>query len=229
MKDSTRNQSCRGQAIRGSALIEKTSIQSTRPDAEAGSDGAALEFSAVVQSHRLLIFRFLATSLRDVDLAETLTQECFLKAYRNWSSFRHDASARTWLIRIAINLQKDHWRSRRMQFWRQVHTHSVDLSVACEWLPSNERSPEQLALARDQVVQVWAVVKQMSECCRTLFLLRYVEQMEFSEIARVTGLRQGTVKSILSRTVAKVRMRIGVNEAKIPGTDDADGACGSRG
>ena len=80
---------------------------------------AAEEFSSVVASHRPQIFRFLLASTRDVDLAETLTQDCFLKAHRNWSSFRGESSAMTWLMRIAINLQKDHWRNRRMQFWRQ--------------------------------------------------------------------------------------------------------------
>ncbi|MGA2278336.1 MAG: sigma factor, partial [Terracidiphilus sp.] len=81
---------------------------------------AAEEFSAVVTKHRPQIFRFLLSSTRDVDLAETLTQECFLKAHRNWRSFRGESSAMTWLMRIAINLQKDHWRNRRMQFWRKT-------------------------------------------------------------------------------------------------------------
>ncbi len=63
-----------------------------------------------------------------MDLAETLTQDCFLKAHRNWASFRGESSAMTWLMRIAINLQKDHWRNRRMQFWRQTQRHAVDLA-----------------------------------------------------------------------------------------------------
>jgi RNA polymerase sigma-70 factor (ECF subfamily) len=54
-------------------------------------DAAAQEFARVVQKHRPQIFRFLLASTRDVDLAETLTQECFLKAHRNWASFRGDA------------------------------------------------------------------------------------------------------------------------------------------
>jgi RNA polymerase sigma-70 factor (ECF subfamily) len=71
------------------------------------TEAADQEFSAVVEAHRLQIFRFLLASTRDIDLAETLTQECFLKAHRNWSSFRGDSSAMTWLMRIAINLEKD--------------------------------------------------------------------------------------------------------------------------
>ena len=155
------------------------------------------------------IFRFLLSSTRDVDLAETLTQDCFLKAHRNWSSFRGESSAMTWLMRIAINLQKDHWRNRRMQFWRQTQLHSVDLNEASDWLPSGERSAEEQLLARERVGQVGAAVKGLSERQRTVFLLRYVEEMELSEIARATGLNEGTVKAHLSRAVAKVRAELG--------------------
>jgi RNA polymerase sigma-70 factor (ECF subfamily) len=172
-------------------------------------ENAAQEFSAVVAKHRLQIFRFLLSSTRDVDLAETLTQDCFLKAHRNWSSFRGESSAITWLMRIAINLQKDHWRNRRMQFWRQTQTHSVDLNEASEWLPSGERSAEEQLLAKERVGQVGLAVERLSERQRTVFLLRYVEEMELSEIARATGLSEGTVKAHLSRAVGRVRAELG--------------------
>ena len=172
-------------------------------------ESAAQEFSTVVARHRTQIFRFLLSSTRDVDLAETLTQDCFLKAHRHWSSFRGDASALTWLMRIAINLQKDHWRNRRLQFWRQTRTNAVDSDEASEWLPSGESSPEQQLLAREKVGQVWQSVEGLSERQRTVFLLRYVEEMEIAEIARATGLSDGTVKAHLSRALGRVRAELG--------------------
>ena len=170
---------------------------------------SAEEFTCVVERHRPQIFRFLLASTRDVDLAETLTQECFLKAHRNWSRFRGDSSAMTWLMRIAINLQKDHWRNRRMQFWRHTQTNSVDLDEASEWLPSGESSAEKQLLAREQVKRVWESVKGLSERQRTVFLLRYVEERELSEIAQATGLSEGTVKAHLSRALGRVRAELG--------------------
>jgi RNA polymerase sigma-70 factor (ECF subfamily) len=172
-------------------------------------DIAAEDFTCVVERHRPQIFRFLLASTRDVDLAETLTQECFLKAHRNWSRFRGDSSAMTWLMRIAINLQKDHWRNRRMQFWRRTQTNSVDLDEASEWLPSGESSAETQLLAREQVKRVWESVKGLSERQRTVFLLRFVEERELSEIAQATGLSEGTVKAHLSRAVGRVRAELG--------------------
>ena len=180
------------------------------PMTMADADGrAAHDFSRVVASHRPQIFRFLLASTRDVDLAETLTQECFLKAHRNWSSFRGESTAMTWLMRIAINLQKDHWRNRRMQFWRQTRTNAVDLDEASEWLPSGESSQEQRLLAQERVSQVWHAVDGLSERQRTVFLLRFVEELELSEIAQTTGLSEGTVKAHLSRALARVRGELG--------------------
>jgi RNA polymerase sigma-70 factor, ECF subfamily len=170
---------------------------------------AAQDFANIVANHRLQIFRFLLASTRDVDLAETLTQECFLKAHRNWSHFRGDSSAMTWLMRIAINLQKDHWRNRRMQFWRQASTNKVDLDEASEWLPSGERTAEQKMLARERVAHVWRAVDGLSERQKTIFLLRFVEELELSEIAQSTGLSEGTVKAHLSRALARVRAELG--------------------
>jgi RNA polymerase sigma-70 factor (ECF subfamily) len=191
----------------GSA-IDAMSTAIVEPSAVQEMEAAAQEFSSIVQALRPKIFRFLLASTRDVDLAETLTQECFLKAHRNWSSFRGESSAMTWLMRIAINLEKDHWRNRRLQFWRHTRNNSVDLDEASEWLPSGERSAEQQMLAREQVARVWEAVKGLSARQRTVFLLRYVEEQELSEIAKATSLSEGTVKAHLSRALVKVRAEL---------------------
>ena len=192
-----------GTAVEAMARARAEEIAARKPET------AAVEFSAVATAHRAQIFRFLLASTRDADLAETLTQDCLLKAHRHWGSFRGESSAMTWLMRIAINLQKDHWRNRRMQFWRRTQTNAVDLDEASEWLPSGERSAEQQMLAREQGGRVWKAVEGLSERQRTVFLLRYVEEQELSEIARAIGLNEGTVKAHLSRALAKVRAELG--------------------
>jgi RNA polymerase sigma-70 factor, ECF subfamily len=166
---------------------------------------AIKEFSRLAQVEMPVIYRFLLASLRDEDLAETLTQECFLKAYRNRSSFRGGSSARTWLMRIAINLQKDHWRDRRMRFWRETQTNAIDVDLASDCLPSGERSPEARVIAREQVTRIWKFVERLSRRERSVFLLRYVEELELREIGQCTGLKAGAVKVYLRRALVKVR------------------------
>ena len=167
------------------------------------------EFSRAVAIHRQQVFRFLLASTRDLDLAETLTQDCFLKAHRHLGSFRGESSVITWLMRIAINLQKDYWRNRRVQFWRHTRNNAVDSEEAGDWLPSGASSPEQQLLARERVKLVWRAVEGLSERQRTVFLLRYVEEMEIAEIGHSTGLSEGTVKAHLSRALGRVRSELG--------------------
>jgi len=143
-----------------------------------------LEFAEVAGRYRPQIFRFLLASLRDPDAAETLTQDCLLKAHRNWASFRGESSVMTWLLRI-------------------------DADDAGQWLPSGESSPEQQAVAKDQVRLVWKAVEGLSERQRTVFMLRHVEEMEIQEIARAIGLSEGTVKAHLSRAMGRVRTELG--------------------
>jgi RNA polymerase sigma-70 factor (ECF subfamily) len=177
----------------------------TMPMAE---DIAAQDFTSIVASHRPQVFRFLLASTRDLDLAETLTQDTFLKAHRHWSSFRGESTPITWLMRIAINLQKDHWRNRRIQFWRSTRSNAVDADEASDWLPARDSSPEQQLLAREQVQRVWQAVKGLSERQRTVFLLRFVEEMDIAEIGQATGLSEGTVKAHLSRALGRVRGQV---------------------
>lgn len=167
------------------------------------------EFALAAEAHRPRVFRYLLASSRDVDAAETLTQECLLKAYRSWPSFRGDSSVGTWLMRIAINLQKDYWRNQRMQFWRQTQKNAVSLDDAREWLPNQASSPEDQVSAREQVALVWRAVERMTEKQRTVFLLRFVEDFQYSEIALATGMHEGTVKAHISRALARVRLELG--------------------
>src|ERR1017187_9913289 len=181
----------------------------TKQSRRAGGGIPGQEFSSVVETHRTQIFRFLLASLRDIDLAETLTQECFLRAHRNWFRFYGESSAMTWLMRIAINLQTDYWRNRRVQFWRRTCPHSVDLREASEWLPNCESSPEERILTCERVRQMWKVVERLSERQRTVFTLRYGKEQEFGEIARTTGVHESSVKAHLWRAVARVRAELG--------------------
>lgn len=170
--------------------------------------GELSDFDAVVQLYRPAIFRFVLASLRDQDAAETLTQECFLRAYRSRDGFRGDAMVKTWLMRIAVNLVRDHLSNQRLKFWRRTQRSGVDLSVAQNWLADRRSSPEAEVHAKQQVVAVWAAVEQLPQGQRTVFLLRFVEEMEILEIAAATGLKEGTVKIHLFRALRNVRAKL---------------------
>ena len=165
------------------------------------------DIDSVVTLHRQRIFRFLLVSTRDPDAAESLTQDTFLRAWTSRASFRSDCSIATWLIRLALNLVRDHTRTERFRFWKRASATAVDVSEVSAHIPHRESSPEARLIANQQLALVWEAVGQLSERQRSVFLLRFVEELELSEIALITGLPISTVKSHLYRALHSIRDR----------------------
>jgi RNA polymerase sigma-70 factor (ECF subfamily) len=165
------------------------------------------DFDRVVERYWPRVLRFILAAVQDSDIAETLTQDCFWKAYRSRGGFRGDSSLNTWLMHIAVNLVRDHTRSRRFQFWKNARRDAVDSKTTHEWLPDRSISPEQRASVNEQVQAVWEATKSLSERQRTVFLLRFVEDMNILEIAEATGLTENAVNVHLFRAVRAIRKR----------------------
>ncbi len=178
-------------------------------DGRAGTEGAS-EFDAFVQSYRPRVFRFLLASVRDRESAENLTQDCFLRAYRARDQFRGDSSRTTWLMQIAINLVRKHESNSRLKFWRRALRPGPSAADLRDWLPDHQVSPEAAVLAKERVNAIWTAVTQLSERQRTVFLLRFVEEMDLLEIAGATGMKEGTVKTHLFRALQSVRAKLEV-------------------
>jgi len=169
----------------------------------------AWDFDAIVHTYRPKVFRFALASLRDKDAADIVTQDCFLKAYLSRDRFRRECSLDTWLMQIAVNLVRDRIRNRRLQFWKRTQEASESAAASGFQAVCRERSPETQTLLREQVNAVWQAAGRLPERQRTVFLLRFVEDMELAEIAAVTGLREGTIKAHLFRALKTVRLRLG--------------------
>jgi RNA polymerase sigma-70 factor (ECF subfamily) len=174
------------------------------------ASAAAGDFDAVVNLYWARVFRFALASLQDRDAAEALTQDCFLNAYKSWSRFRGEASIQTWLMRIAVNLVRDAARSRRLQFWKRLRTTDAD---GIHWDARDKRlSPEEAALLPEQVARVWKATADLAERQRTVFLLRFAEEMTLLEIAAATGLSENAVKVHLYRALRAVRAHMGISQ-----------------
>ena len=156
-------------------------------------------------TYRSRIYRYALLSLKDPDLAETITQDCFLKAFNARKDFRVDCSVATWLTRIATNLIRDCTRSRKFQFWKTANSSAVEAGDIADRLRSPGISPESFLVVREQLVKVWDAVATLPDKQRSVFVLRFVEDMELPEIAIAMGLHVGTVKSHLHRGLAAVR------------------------
>jgi len=172
-------------------------------------ESASLDFDLVVREHQRRIYRVLLGLVRDPDLADNLTQDCFVRAYQKRSSFRGESSVSTWLISIAINLARDHARNRRAGFWRRLFSAPAEeAEIALASAADRGASPERSLMARQEMDRVWAIVDELPERQREVFLLRFAEEMPLEEIALALGRELGTVKAHLFRAVGTVRKRM---------------------
>jgi RNA polymerase sigma-70 factor (ECF subfamily) len=175
------------------------------------------DIDALVRTYRPRLLRFVAFSIGDADLAESITQDCFLKAYNGRANFRGDCSVNTWLTSIAVNLIRDQQRLQKFRFWRQARATAIDVTDAASFLPSNESSPESKILVKEKASQVQEALQNLSPNQRTIFLMRFAEEMDLAEIASVTKMPVNTVKTHLHRALKSVRAQVGNAQAKREG------------
>lgn len=184
----------------------ETSLAETTIACRAGAAGITPDdFDSIVRCNQRRIYRLLLLYLRDADAADTLTQECFLRAFETRARFRGECSLETWLVRIAVNLARDHAKSRRHAFWRRLlrSEKAGERRVADPHL-----SPEGALLAREEVAAIWSAVADLSHQQKIVFVLRFAEEMALEEVAAALELELGTVKSHLSRALGTLRRRL---------------------
>jgi len=163
------------------------------------------DIEALIRAYRPKVLRFVTFSINDVDAAESITQDCFLKAYNGRASFRGDCAVSTWLMSIAANLVRDHTRTQKFKFWRNFRNTAADVTELGQHLDSGETSAERRMLAREQVARVQDAIKDLSPRQRSVFVMRFLDEMDLAEIAATTGMPVATVKTHLHRAVTAIR------------------------
>jgi RNA polymerase sigma-70 factor (ECF subfamily) len=169
------------------------------------------DVETLMRLYKAKVLRFVAFSLGDRDTVESITQDCFLKAHATRALFRGDCSVSTWLMRIAFNLVKDHTKSLKFRFWKAVATSAVDIYDVSHYVPSQGSSPEAQVLAREKVRMIQRSLTELSPKQRSVFVMRFVEELDLREIAEVTGMPVQTVKTHLYRAVAEIRSKFGAS------------------
>ena len=186
-------------------------------------EGRPLEDAALVELSRhgdqdayaQLVTRYQALAARTAYVitgseedAEDAAQEGFVKAYYALDRFRSGAPFRPWLLRIVANeaINRRKARGRRP---------TVGLSLAMDRpSPDTALSPEGAALASERRERVLAALREMREDDRLVIAYRYFFQLSEAEMAEALDCARGTVKSRLSRAIARLRTHMGEDVAE---------------
>jgi RNA polymerase sigma-70 factor (ECF subfamily) len=157
-----------GSGIPGGTRGDRIDERRLLARAREGRPGA---FAEVVRLHQHDVFGLVVRMVRDHAVAEELTQDAFVKAFRNLGSFRGDAKLSTWLYRIAVNLCHDYHASVAARM-RREETH-FQLESGSSELPARGPTPHEAAVAREIGEDFQRCLDGLAEPYRAAFVLRH--------------------------------------------------------
>ena len=160
------------------------------------AQGDAEAFRQLVEAYQTPAYR-LAARMCGPDSAEDVTQEAFLAAWRALPEFRGDCRFSTWLYRLVNNAAIDYLRREK----RHRDTGDVDDLE----LPDGGPSPQEQAERSDTRDAVRRALDRLSPEHRQVLLLRFMQELDYGEIAQVLDVSEGTVKSRINRAKSKLR------------------------
>jgi RNA polymerase sigma-70 factor (ECF subfamily) len=152
-----------------------------------GGDRGAFDQLARVHFGRIygLLFRLVGNH----EDAEDMAQDCFVRAYKALRFFRGEGSFAGWLTRIALHLSRDHQR-RKGRGVRIVGLEDIRQEPAAP-----VRGPLREATGRELVAGLTRAIDLLPHNLRAALVLRVIEGLEYDEVAKVTGMRPGTVRT----------------------------------
>jgi RNA polymerase sigma-70 factor (ECF subfamily) len=160
-----------------------------------------------MRTHQDAVFRLACLLLGDVDEAEDVAQETFIRAWRSLGSFDIQRPIRPWLLRITTNVAHNRRRSwvryaaavRRWQ--RQAPTAS---------------NVEEISLRRIESESLWGMVRRLNQADQQILVLRCFMELSVAETAAVLSVPEGTVKSRMNRALDRLRRTM--SDARPPKT-----------
>lgn len=168
--------------------------------------GEMSAFDELVEEYQPLVYALAFRILGDAEDARDAAQETFLKIYRHFARFRGEASLKTWICRIAINQARSSERWWRRRFRNATSSLDAPLGLAkdedrtlADALESDVVSPEAETLARERSRRIELGLGEMKKDFRIAVILRDIEGLSYEEIAYVTEVSVGTVKSRIAR------------------------------
>ncbi len=167
------------------------------------AQGSERAFRDLLRRYERPVFSLIVRMVRDRTLAEDISQEAFIRAFKAIGSYDPRYKFSSWMFKIAHNLTIDHLRRKRIE---TVSIHGSPNAVTAEEqartslvLESSQERPDAYVENMELGSQIEAAIGKLRPEYRSVTLLRHVEGYSYQEIADILGLPLGTVKTYIHR------------------------------
>ena len=171
--------------------------------AELQQTGNERAFEILVQRYKNPLTNYVFRFLGDFDAFMDVVQETMIKFYRYKDNYSSVAKFSTWIYTIAGNLARTEYRRRRRRSFLSINDYGEDHKVFD--IPDESYRPDVMTDSgiKDELIQ--KALLKVKEDFREVVILRDIDGMSYEEIAEITGLNEGTVKSRINRGRAKLQ------------------------
>lgn len=150
-------------------------------------------FETLYREYYQKVYAFLYRLCADATLAEDLTQETFLQAYKSFHKFRGDCEVFTWLAAIGKHVYFKYLKKKKL------HLDAANLELVAQSYLQNGESPEERMHQKDVEEAVRKVVENIPKKYRDVVLLRIYAELPFSQIAQILKISESSAKVIYFR------------------------------
>ena len=159
-------------------------------------------YDVLVERYKVRLFNYLYRLTGSRDEAEEIAQEAFVKAYIHAGKYKTIARFSTWLYTIATNLVRNRIRSRSrapqlISLWTRGFSDSDEERMLD--IEDTGRTPDEAINDAELSSVINRAIAKIPEKYRESFVLREINELSYEEIAAVTGLKLGTVRSRINR------------------------------
>jgi RNA polymerase sigma-70 factor, ECF subfamily len=161
-------------------------------------------FNELVIRYKDKVVNFLYRYTGDKDEAEDLAQDAFVKLYRSKHLYKEIAKFSTWFYTIAINTAKTDARKKSRYNALSISDYDPENEKDYE-IPANVLAPDEVANAKIENYYIQKAIDSLEDSFKEVIILRDIEDMDYEEIAQLTGLPLGTVKSRINRGREKLK------------------------
>ena len=174
--------------------------------------GDMAAFDHLVVKHKDKLFNMVYWLLGDYQEANDCAQEIFIKVFKSIKKFRFQSSFSTWLYRIAINTCKNRLKSSASRWKKRMvsleNPESSKQDNRSYEIQNGSPSPENSLEKKEQIMLIQKAVNALPREQNRVVVLRDIQGLSYQEIADITGLNLGTVKSRLARARMELRNRL---------------------
>lgn len=165
-----------------------------------------MTFDAIYSEHQTMVFNLALQYVQNIEDAEEITQDVFVKVFDNLNSYKKQATLKTWIYRIAINQSLDFIKSKKAQkrnFLSSIFSFSDD-TFKVE--PSNFNHPGIVLEQKEAYQKIFEAINQLPQNQKTVIILLKIEDKTQAEAAEIMDMNVKALESLFQRAKKKLEI-----------------------